>query len=170
MCLVPASSSPPFLLPGHHKEAASSHTGCHKQYDVVSGICHHDENTTQPVTSLCLHTRTQASKPALSARPAQIDSDRPCRRAVAKPGVSTRLSMVSKNTRDTGGPRNQRESEGGEAPTLQRIKAQPALCQNSRVRQTHGRTVNSLIDVLRTFVNGLLFVKGLEQDQNPQSH
>lgn len=90
--------------------------------------------------------------------------------AVAKPGVSTRLSMVSKNTRDTGGPRNQRESEGGEAPTLQRIKAQPALCQNSRVRKTHGRTVNSLIDVLRTFVNGLLFVKGLEQDQNPQSH
>lgn len=26
-----------------------------------------------------------------------------------------------------------------------------------------------MIDVLRTFVNGLLFVKGLEQDQNPQS-
>lgn len=82
---------------------------------------------------------------------------------------AARRQAVAKSTRDRRGPRNQ-QSEGGEAPSHQGIKAQPALCQNSRVRQSHRRTVNSLIDVLRTFVNGLLFVKGLEQDQNPQSH
>ena len=35
-----------------------------------------------------------------------------------------------------------------------------AICQNSGVRQINGRTVNSLIDVFSTFVNGLLFVEG----------
>lgn len=32
------------------------------------------------------------------------------------------------------------------------------------------RTVNSLMGVSSTCVNGLLFVKGLERDQNPQTH
>lgn len=49
--------------------------------------------------------------------------------------------------------------EGKEHLSL-RSKTQPAVCQNSKVRRVKGRTVNSLIDVLSTFVNGLLFGKG----------
>lgn len=49
------------------------------------------------------------------------------------------------------------------------VRPRAAVCQDSRARQTRRRTVKSLVDALSTFVNGLLFVKGLEQNQNPHT-
>lgn len=54
---------------------------------------------------------------------------------------------------------NQRTKERKENLSL-RSETQPGVCENGSVRPINGTTAKSLIGVLSTSVNGLLFVKG----------